>query len=184
MSDICLSFLVKLIFSRRSDISLYPGPFQRKGKNTMSNCKCDCYTKIVVSRNTLLIILLMSVYIFSPLPVASQNIQNSESIQKRIENQYQGFISKGDFDFNNKNFSEAKGNYQKALEMDPVKNYPLRQIQKIDSIMLVNKAYESSIERADFFFKTNKLEEAKNYYLNALKFGAAPDPDLAKRLKK
>jgi len=169
LSDICLSFLVKLIFSRRSDISLYPGPFQRKGKNTMSNCKCDCYTKIVVSRNTLLIILLMSVYIFSPLPVASQNIQNSESIQKRIENQYQGFISKGDFDFNNKNFSEAKGNYQKALEMDPVKNYPLRQIQKIDSIMLVNKAYESSIERADFFFKTNKLEEAKNYYLNALK---------------
>lgn len=99
----------------------------------------------------------------------SQNTENTESIKLRLENQYQGFISKGDFDFTNRNFSEAKGNYQKALEMDPAKIYPLRQIQKIDSIVLVNKAFESSIERADFFFKTNKLEEAKNYYLNALK---------------
>ena len=100
---------------------------------------------------------------------ASQNKDNSEAIKLRLENQYQGFISKGDFDFSNRNYQEAKGNYQKALEMDPAKLYPLQQIQKIDSIVLVNKAFESSIERADFFFKTNKLEEAKNYYLNAIK---------------
>ena len=121
-----------------------------------------------VSRNFFIVVFFIA-GLFCFQPATSQSKENTESIKLRLENQYQGFISKGDFDFTNRNFPEAKGNYQKALEMDPAKIYPLRQIQKIDSIVLVNKAFESSIERADFFFKTNKLEEAKNYYLNALK---------------
>ncbi len=101
--------------------------------------------------------------------VSAQQTDANQAIQKRMDNQYQGFITKGDFDYSNERYNEAKGNYQKALEMDPGKGYPLRQIQKIDSIQLVSKAYSSAVERADYYFKTKKFEEAKNYYLNAIK---------------
>lgn len=115
----------------------------------------------------LLLLFLFPVII--PFESFSQQNESNDAIRKRMENQYEGFVSKGDFDFSNERFNDAKGNYQKALEMNPGKSYPIRQIQKIDSLLLVNKAYESAIERADFFFKTSKWEEAKNYYLNAVK---------------
>lgn len=120
------------------------------------------YSGIIIS-------ILITTFLLHPQKLIAQNKESNETIQNRLNNQYQGFILKGDFDWSNGNYQEAKGNYQKALEMDPGEPYPLKQIQKIDSILLVNKAYESSIERADFYFKTNKLEEAKNYYLNAIK---------------
>ncbi len=90
--------------------------------------------------------------------------------QNAIEEQYKEQIAQGDTKFDAKDYSEAIGFYQKALELKTNDIYALRQIGKSKAFQLnaeTNAQYTELISQADVALNGNELENARNYYLQA-----------------
>ncbi len=95
--------------------------------------------------------------------------------QKKIDEQYQALIKAADQKLTAKDYTNAKTNYTKALEVKPNEQYPKTKIKEIDDILLAqtNKAkqdeeYNKLISNADKLLVDNKLNEAKSDYSKAL----------------
>ncbi len=100
--------------------------------------------------------------------------------QKALNEQYQGIIAQADKEFQAKDYTNAKTNYQAALEVKPKEEYPKNQINKIDDILkeqakqlakqeTLDRKYQQIIEKADEVFNAKKYTTAKNNYQSALK---------------
>ncbi len=99
--------------------------------------------------------------------------------QKALENKYRQLITTADKEFKAENYTEAKTNYQSALEIKPTKDYPKEQIKKIEEILAdkakqlaeqkaLNKKYQQIIAKADKEFQTENYTDAKTDYQSAL----------------
>jgi tetratricopeptide (TPR) repeat protein len=93
---------------------------------------------------------------------------------------YKAFIKTADDQFDNEKYSRAKGNYQKAMEIFPEKQYPKQKINKIEELLAQQQAqaerkqeYEKLITQADEFLNTEKYIQAKSKYNEAL--GVKPE---------
>lgn len=92
--------------------------------------------------------------------------------QQSKQSAYDAAIAKADEFFNQKDYQNAKTNYQLALSIIPGQQYPLDQITKINQLLKIseenNKAYQEAIEKADGYFADKKYTDAKTYYQQAL----------------
>ncbi len=99
--------------------------------------------------------------------------------QKALNKKYQQIIAKADKEFQEKNYTNAKTDYQAALEIKPNEEYPINQIKKIENILnnkakqlaeqkALNKKYKQLITKADKEFQTENYTEAKTNYQAAL----------------
>ncbi len=94
---------------------------------------------------------------------------------------YKSYIATADKNFDDKQYSNAKDNYNKALEIKPNEQYPLYELQKIEKLIAEQqnlealnaqklKAYNESIKQADLNFDNKKYIDAKANYEKALSF--------------
>ncbi len=99
--------------------------------------------------------------------------------QKVLNEKYQTFITQADKEFQTEDYTNAKSNYQAALEVKPNEKYPQNQIIKIDDILkkkakqlakqkIIDRKYQQIIEEADKAFNTKKYTVAKTNYQSAI----------------
>ncbi|MEE4256667.1 MAG: hypothetical protein V2I47_06500 [Bacteroidales bacterium] len=95
--------------------------------------------------------------------------------QQRIEEGYANAIALGDNHFTNKEYSEARADYETALTFKPAEQYPEGRITEIDGILAeldrqqqLEASYAAAIARADEFFTEEQYAEAKTAYNEAL----------------
>ncbi len=95
-----------------------------------------------------------------------------------LNKQYDQFITEADNLFNNRNYQDAKGKYEKAAGLKPQESYPRDKIKEIDQLLAaIKKAaedkteqenmYKQLIKNADKSFKSNLYEPARADYLAA-----------------
>lgn len=88
-------------------------------------------------------------------------------------------ISRADIQYNSNSWSEARKNYQEALNIFPEEQYPQSRITEIDNKLLAlknaeeqkkarDKAYNDAITQADMLFNQKKYHDSKNSYNQAL----------------
>ena len=100
--------------------------------------------------------------------------QAKENAAKEKEEAYASIIMAADRYFNNKDWDQAKSNYQEALEIKSGESYPLDQIAKIEEAILASKAldlreqYDAFISTADRSFRSEDWESARSNYNSAL----------------
>ncbi len=98
--------------------------------------------------------------------------------EKAIDQEYQGWITLADQDFDATRYSEAKINYQKALEIKPDKVYPKERIQQIEDLLrslaeekenarLREEQYAQAIAEADIKYREKGYAEALTLYRKA-----------------
>jgi len=94
------------------------------------------------------------------------------------EQQYKNLIALADKNFAIKNYSQAKQNYQDALNIKPAEAYPVQKISEIDKILAEQAriaaeqkakkdAYDAAINKADNQFKNKQYDEALVSYKEA-----------------
>ncbi len=90
---------------------------------------------------------------------------------------YDKAIEKADEQMDQEAFDQAKGLYQEALEYFPSKDYPRKQISKIERILRERRQqqaqrkenYRQAIDQADQHFSKDRLRQARDGYKKALK---------------
>ena len=107
-----------------------------------------------------------------------QEEAKSAALQAK-KNQYDGLIAKADNLYKSKNYTEAKIEYRKALQIMPDQSYPGQKIAEIDRIMAEQQklaaeqqakenAYRLTISKADDLFNGKQYDLSKAEYNNAL----------------
>ena len=90
------------------------------------------------------------------------------------EQAYKTAIANADLAYSNKNYNNAKTNYNEALTYKSKEIYPQEQINKINKILsdleTNNKAYDNAIASADLAFNSKDYNNAKSYYNEALRY--------------
>ncbi len=105
-------------------------------------------------------------------------IQTILSANAKKQEQYKGLIANANKLFSQKNYKEAKTNYQQAGLLLPNEVYPKNQIVKIDVLIAnaakrkaelatITKAYNEKIEEADKLFDSKNYEGAISAYMDA-----------------
>ncbi|QQS51373.1 MAG: tetratricopeptide repeat protein [Bacteroidota bacterium] len=101
--------------------------------------------------------------------------------QQEIENQYNMTISLADRYFNEKSYSFATTEYNKARQIKPSEVYPAQQIEKINQLVAEQQLadarmreaetkYKESMSKADSYFKARDYANAKIGYQDALNY--------------
>ncbi len=91
--------------------------------------------------------------------------------RERINKAYQNTIALADQQFNSRDYSNARINFEKALEIKPEESYPQEKINEVDRILAqqeLDENYRTIILAADGFFNTESWNEAKSEYEKAL----------------
>ena len=95
--------------------------------------------------------------------------------QRLIDDGYANAIAIGDNYFNNKEYPEAKAEFEKALGFKASEQYPKDKIAEIVGILAeqarnqeIEDNYNAAIASADEFFRDEQYEEAKTAYQEAL----------------
>ncbi|MBE9468937.1 MAG: hypothetical protein IMY72_11560 [Bacteroidetes bacterium] len=112
--------------------------------------------------------------------IFSENKANEEK-KRIIEKAYKEFIAVADNNFDLKQYSEAKNNYNKAIDIKPNEQYPIFQLKEIEkltnnkqNIEALNaqklKDYNEAIKQADSYFSNMKYIDAKTNYQKALSY--------------
>jgi len=100
-------------------------------------------------------------------------ILNAQSDAQK-EQAYIDMVDKANTEFNNKNWSQAIDYYQKAKKFKENETYPDERIaianSNIESELNLekDKNYQTNIDKADAFFKSENIDEAAEYYKKAL----------------
>jgi len=104
--------------------------------------------------------------------------------QQRIEEGYANAVALGDNHFTNKEFSEARADYETALTFKPAEQYPKDRLTEIEAILAeqarqqqLDAEYATAIAKADELFTGEQYAEAKSTYNEAL--SAKPDDPYA-----
>ena len=104
-----------------------------------------------------------------------------EERRQAKERAYERTIAKADELMNQEEYKKARENYKDALDVKPDENYPENQIQRIERILAQlereqkqqerkDRLYAKEVEKADNFYKSNKLYNAKVHYRKALEY--------------
>jgi len=91
--------------------------------------------------------------------------------RERINLEYQNTITMADQQLNVRDYSNARMNYEKALEIKPEETYPKDKIVEVDRILAqqeLDEQYRSIILAADGFFDGESWNEARAEYEKAL----------------
>ncbi len=101
--------------------------------------------------------------------------QKADEAEKQNQAEFNKYISLADKQFNNKDYSNAKSNYNKALGIKSGEQYPKDQISKIDKLLAdaqaaaeKEKSYKEAIAAADKQFQSKDYAGAKANYNKAL----------------
>ncbi|MFO7614390.1 MAG: hypothetical protein R6W71_07095 [Bacteroidales bacterium] len=93
-----------------------------------------------------------------------------------IDKQYAEAISFAENHLSEKDYENARYEFQVANSIKPTEPYPLEKIAEIDALMVeiqrqreINNQYNSAIALADGYFKEEKFEEARASYRDAQK---------------
>ncbi len=87
--------------------------------------------------------------------------------------QYDKAIKQADNYYTAQNYTEAKNHYEDALKIKPDADYPLQQIQDIETLIKqqeVQKKYDEAIKTADNYFNRKEYDKAREYYLMAANY--------------
>lgn len=98
--------------------------------------------------------------------------------QKKADNDYDNYIMLADAAYSQKQYDNAKGQYQAALTVKPGQAYPTQRIAEIDKFLeeqrrlmaekdRIEAQYKSLITSADLLFSQTKYTEAKSSYSQA-----------------
>jgi tetratricopeptide (TPR) repeat protein len=89
---------------------------------------------------------------------------------------YNQAIASADQFFQLKEYTNAKSDYENALQLKPNETYPQRQLQKVNAFLAdlnaKDKNYQNFIAQADQYFAAKQFSQAKENYENALKIKA------------
>ena len=103
------------------------------------------------------------------------NILTLMEEQRQIEEGYSNAIALGENHFNNKEYAEARAEFEKALTFKASEQYPQDKITEIDGIINeearlreLAAAYAAAIASADGFLSNQEYEKARESYQNAL----------------
>ena len=105
-----------------------------------------------------------------------------ETIKKAAANkaEYDELIKSADMFFKQNSLKAAEDKYNKALKLDPSQEYPKSQLEKIaaklkeqEDVLANKQKYDDAIVAADAFFKSEKYEEAKKKYEEAITYESA-----------
>lgn len=110
-----------------------------------------------------------------------QKLAEIDQILAEIANKKRAYdlaIARADNSFNVEKWSEAKVDYQEALNLFPNEQYPQTRINEIENKLLAmknaeeqklarEKAYQEAIAQADARFNEKKYVESKNFYTQA-----------------
>jgi hypothetical protein len=113
-----------------------------------------------------------------------QRIDEIEDIlqkQNQINRAYQNAVALADQQFNSRDYSNARTNYEKAREIKPEEIYPKEKIAEVDRILAqqqLEENYRTIILAADGFFNAESWNEAKTEYGKALEI--KPDENYPK----
>ena len=95
---------------------------------------------------------------------------------KERQTLYQNAIARADKLFKEKNFKKSRETYYEALDYDPTKEYPEKQIARIDRLIRQKQQkeqqreaqYDQLVDRADQLYESNQLAAARDKYKQAL----------------
>lgn len=101
--------------------------------------------------------------------------------QNALNERYNGSIAKADELLAKKAYPEAKAGYSYALTIKPNESYPQTKINEIDELIRqqelerlnqeeIDKNYNAAIAKADNFYNTTDLVNAKSAYTDALSY--------------
>ncbi|WP_072999559.1 tetratricopeptide repeat protein [Mariniphaga anaerophila] len=91
--------------------------------------------------------------------------------RERIESEYRETVALADQQFNAKDYSNAKGNFEKALQIKPEESYPQQKIDEVNRMLAqqqLDEDYSAIILAADGYFSADSLVESKTAYEKAL----------------
>lgn len=131
-------------------------------------------------------------YALIPEDYPSKQINKINAMLKELtrskegEKQYQKIIDTADKLFGEKNYTEARGLYERADGLRPGEMYPSQQIRKIDGILAAAKndekkerneqAYNDAIKKADALFGNKDFKKARDVYNEAYSIKPANYP--------
>jgi hypothetical protein len=101
------------------------------------------------------------------------DIANASKNEIEKKNSFNSFLISADKAFEATNYSEAKLNYEKALDIDPSSIYAKKQIEesikreRLNELSSAEAEYSALIKAADDFFKMKSYDRAKEEYTNA-----------------
>ncbi len=112
--------------------------------------------------------------------------QAQQAALQTKKTQYDGIISGADSYFDAKDYTSAKSEFAKALQMMPTEQYPRQKIMEIDKLLAAeaqkqretDAKYQSAITAANGYYTQKSYANAKNSYQEALTY--KPDDNLAK----
>jgi tetratricopeptide (TPR) repeat protein len=96
---------------------------------------------------------------------------------------YESAIARADKLFKQKKFEASRETYYEALDYDPTKEYPEKQIARIDRLIKRRRQeqqqqqaqYEQLVDQGDQFYENNRLAAARDKYKQALTFVEGED---------
>ncbi len=98
-------------------------------------------------------------------------LQLAQTRKQELDEAYKKALAAADAAFNRKAYSEAKNNYQQALNLKKEEAYPQQKLNEIEQqlALMANKkrAYDVAIARADNNFNSENWELAKSDYQEA-----------------
>ena len=102
--------------------------------------------------------------------------------EREIKQKYDEAISYADKHLNNKDYANARYEYQVANSVKPDEQYPLQKLAEIDRLLAeiakqkeIDGKYNHAIEQADLLFKELKYEEARLSYEESLTYKPGSD---------
>jgi len=107
------------------------------------------------------------------LNILIAELEKNQSEDEAKKKGYNDAIALADQNFNEKNYTNAQINYQKALTFLPYEAYPQQKLKEIEKILAnldaTNLNFQNFIAEADRFFNEKSYEKAKVQYQEALK---------------
>ena len=95
--------------------------------------------------------------------------------QEIIDKKYAEAIAFAEKHYQEKDYENARYEYQNANSVKPSEPYPLQRIEEIDKLLVenqkqreINNQFNKAIANADDYLKNNQFEEARAAYRNAL----------------
>lgn len=99
-------------------------------------------------------------------------IDQIQTAQREIENNYNKTIAAADIYFKNQEFESARTEYQKASSLKPAELYPANKLVELNNILegqaAQQNSYEQLIAGADKLYSEGKYEQARIEYQKAL----------------
>ena len=98
-------------------------------------------------------------------------IMAEAELNKALAERFAALIKEGDLLFAQKNYSDARNSYNRALSIKPTDSYALQQVKKINDLLgkqQLETQYNELIAQADNSFQQILYNEAKSKYQNAL----------------